>query len=637
MSGSESLPRSNDVPVWRRVLSSPVSDLVRGRVGVATSVSSLITAAALPQSLGQLVSQTVQATRLWHRERLDVARELISHFQDGLEAGITSDDLARRFGDPKQAAPLIRRARIRCRSLAWHAWRWSFRSAAALMAIFVVVYGGLAVRYAMGKPVLAHDYLSEWNERAKAIPEADRAWPFYAKAIVEYQPPKDLRGEARWMDPDTDFRPSEPDWPKLEAHVKNNQAIVALIRQGAERPRFGFRYNDPDDTAFVKKATGSKTPIPDTGTPLWEVVLPQNQESRTLSRLLTANIRIALHEKNGDSIRQDLTALIALAEHQRETNVAIAELVSFAIYAAAIADCSMVLEQQPDLLTSEDWTKLAHRFASWHEGGTIRPELGGERKLFDDLLQRVFSDDGDGDGRLTPEGLETLASLSSIWETYSGEPRKPGVEPAQALRYLIGPASMALVAGRREQRELARSLIDQSELENRGPLHTWPESSCDNKLRELSASPTDRIRYSPVLSLLPAIQQLALAGERITQQRDGLLTGIALELYRRDHGDWPASLEPLVPRYLPELPLDRFTGKPLSYTIRDGKPLVYAWGMDGQDDGGRASTENRGQHFYSDVMSKPAKPRKPGEGYDWPLFPRTRFAPEPIEEENAKP
>jgi hypothetical protein len=41
-----------------------------------------------------------------------------------------------------------------------------------------------------------------------------------------------------------------------------------------------------------------------------------------------------------------------------------------------------------------------------------------------------------------------------------------------------------------------------------------------------------------------------------------------------------------VPRYLPELPLDRFSGKPLRYAQFDGVPRLYSAGFDKLDDGG---------------------------------------------------
>lgn len=64
-----------------------------------------------------------------------------------------------------------------------------------------------------------------------------------------------------------------------------------------------------------------------------------------------------------------------------------------------------------------------------------------------------------------------------------------------------------------------------------------------------------------------------------------MCVAIALELYRRRHGAWPATLAELIPDLLPEIPLDRYDGAPLRYRLIQGKPVIYSVGEDGNDDG----------------------------------------------------
>jgi hypothetical protein len=55
--------------------------------------------------------------------------------------------------------------------------------------------------------------------------------------------------------------------------------------------------------------------------------------------------------------------------------------------------------------------------------------------------------------------------------------------------------------------------------------------------------------------------------ERTTSvHRSGLVVLLAARLHTTDHGTPPATLEALVPEYLPSVPLDPFTGKPMSLT-----------------------------------------------------------------------
>ena len=63
--------------------------------------------------------------------------------------------------------------------------------------------------------------------------------------------------------------------------------------------------------------------------------------------------------------------------------------------------------------------------------------------------------------------------------------------------------------------------------------------------------------------------------------------GLACEIFRRNNGRYPESLDVLVPEILGERPLDPFTGKPLSYKIENNELLIYSFGSNEKDDGGR--------------------------------------------------
>lgn len=103
--------------------------------------------------------------------------------------------------------------------------------------------------------------------------------------------------------------------------------------------------------------------------------------------------------------------------------------------------------------------------------------------------------------------------------------------------------------------------------------------------------------------------------------RDGALVAIALELYRREHGHWPASLDALVPAYLPQVQMDEFSGSPMRYEVRGGVPWVWGVGGDMDDDRGTRPAERYDDdavaRWYGVGSSGPLTPR---DG-DWILFP----------------
>ncbi len=44
-------------------------------------------------------------------------------------------------------------------------------------------------------------------------------------------------------------------------------------------------------------------------------------------------------------------------------------------------------------------------------------------------------------------------------------------------------------------------------------------------------------------------------------------------------GEWPTTLDELIPKYLNEVPRNPSTGKPVTFEVRDGKPIVKEWGF----------------------------------------------------------
>lgn len=61
------------------------------------------------------------------------------------------------------------------------------------------------------------------------------------------------------------------------------------------------------------------------------------------------------------------------------------------------------------------------------------------------------------------------------------------------------------------------------------------------------------------------LERALLTGDDHDSELAAAETAVALRRYQLDHGEYPASLDALVPRYLPAVPIDPFTGKPPLY------------------------------------------------------------------------
>ena len=95
---------------------------------------------------------------------------------------------------------------------------------------------------------------------------------------------------------------------------------------------------------------------------------------------------------------------------------------------------------------------------------------------------------------------------------------------------------------------------------------------------------------------LPAYDRFVTQHFRAKADRRLAAVALALRLYAVEHGGkYPATLDELVPDYLPAVPTDPFAAgeKPLRYVVDDPEaPVVYSVGENGTDDGGSEGPTN---------------------------------------------
>jgi hypothetical protein len=79
--------------------------------------------------------------------------------------------------------------------------------------------------------------------------------------------------------------------------------------------------------------------------------------------------------------------------------------------------------------------------------------------------------------------------------------------------------------------------------------------------------------------------------DRTEQSMRNLQIAFALVAHERDNKSYPKTLDALAPKYLPKVPDDLFTGKPLVYRPTEKGFLLYSFGPDGKDDEGRGTKD----------------------------------------------
>jgi hypothetical protein len=157
-------------------------------------------------------------------------------------------------------------------------------------------------------------------------------------------------------------------------------------------------------------------------------------------------------------------------------------------------------------------------------------------------------------------------------------------------------------------------ILDQASANLKLPMREADWTGIEHDLKSSHDSLFSRMNPMAIARFTPSFWFAQDRADINLSRRDGLVVGIALEAYRREHGSYPQELKALVPGFVARIPEDRFTGGELKYRLLDGKPLVYSVGTDRDDDGGRAPQST----YKAAGWEVPDAPTPDG---DWLLYP----------------
>lgn len=520
-----------------------------------------VAAAELPDAVKVLIAKVVRSTRLWRKEKAAVAAELIAHFRDAIDAGETAENMIDAFGDAKEAGQLIGRAKRRNRPLLWHAWRWSVRAVTVLVAAYI----GLCVYFYSGRPTITVDYASRFNQANNALADSDRSWPKLKVLLDHWAPPRATARRAwnSWVY----SSPGDSTWQPYKAWVRSQQDEIAQLRQAAMLPRLGLTYSPTvrlltDTPQAGSVADQQAAIISDLG---------------TLADLLAGDANVAIELNDTDRAVADVLAIEGLAKQlQGERLSAFGCRLLLNLRQHLTDTTASLLSNRPGFFSDAQLARLAALFppdrvaSDWFD-------LSGERDLFLDGVQRGYTDDGHGDGRMTQTGWQSLSV------GYSGLRGNLRLTDKILMPVLLFKADKRAVLTERYGKflgliepEFEKPLRDVNTQPLGDLLEAWHRDQQSNDL--------------VVTSLVGWVLNLQGRAEFGLAEADGVACGIALERYRLSRGAYPADLAALVPAYLTRVPRNRVDGQPVRYRLIDGKPVVYSVGIGRADNGGQVQS-----------------------------------------------
>jgi hypothetical protein len=423
-------------------------------------------------------------------------------------------------------------------------YRWLKRSIVAYLLVALILFG---VRIWWGK--FAQRKLDAGIAAIRAqgepalvadlnkdkVPDADNAAHYYNLATAQLNPNAESPAASNYVY--RDYPPYPKKWFALaEASAKANQPAFALAREARKHPRvqWSVMYSSP----------------------LANFLLPHLNGIRNLANHVGDNALLEHFNGNDAEAIEEIKDTWAMSRAVEEQPFLISHLVGVGIRALALNRLEVIAPE----LTIEGISP------------TTRPtDHPATRKQVQELMTVI---------------LDSKAEDAAATRAYAGE------RLFQIDAILYYPRASKVLKPM-FQLDAVSSMHNMDKLLAAATQPTWPSSLSAMKGPKLSA-PRDLAHvFSMVMA--PSLNRARQTDFRVIMEGRLAATVLAVRLYRLDHkGQFPPTLEALVPKYLAQVPDDPFSDpvRKIGY-VPPGKaphPLVYSIGEDNMDNTTGATT-----------------------------------------------
>jgi hypothetical protein len=509
---------------------------------------------SLPACVCEFIETVVKTMRYRKIVREEVCVELTAHFEDELKGCKTdaereqkAHELVGGFGDVKLLAILLRRAKKRCRPL----WRKVLVHGFQVVGVVILYILICSVPLVIGRPNVSVNYADWLNELSRAgRAESENAYPYYIKAaaVSEKMPDGLLWRRVKYP---ADFNDTE--MQQLLQWINDNNKALELMIAGTKRPYYWAVHSSIG-------ADFSQGAIMD------ETLMENFSGYRIIARALNWRSLCKAYSGEIESALDDSVSLVRFGRHQQGKGLLIEQLVGVAIEGLAHSSISKIIEKGdvPADTLKKIHEQLQDEFARPHD--VIN--LDGEKVFLYDYIQRSFTDDGKGGGRMLARGVPVAVGdwKSGLWRfvTLSYPDRREVTTKVDDFYYLT------------------EQVFDETpwQVHQKGESAKWDEIAGDSFFLQF---------------LSPTHGRVVQIGWRMKTMRLGLLSMLALARYEKEQGKYPENLGKLVELgYLREMPNDPYSDGSLVYKKTEESFILYSLGENLIDDEGQVARRDDG-------------------------------------------
>jgi len=513
----------------------------------------------LPENVRNFIKLVIKKVRYHKKVRADVFRELVSHFVDELadiadaeQRQQVAEEIIAGFGEPEVLGKLIRRGKKRCRPL----WKKVLIAGFQIGCVLVLLIGLRVSTFYVGKPVVKIDYGKWLTEKASAGKDPKLNAKIDIDRAIEL-----VDFELEGVLPFAIYRMWPGDLNEVEVqltqkHLADNAQAIQALRDAADKPYFWMNYDNPQ---FAEVS-------------LYDSFFLQNPKTlnrfigvlakwRRLANIMKLNIRFEVYKGQVDQAVDDCMAGLKLANFNQRQAFFIEQLVGIAIEGMFNHTLKEILSRV-EILPSKLLAIQQYCEKTIKENQRVI-DFTGEKVIRLDEIQRGFTDDGKGDGRVLAKGLKFLFENKSNF----------------VKGFLLGG-----YPGKKETIDELERFFNQADsfFEQTPFQHNEQQLELKGKLI--------------VVNGFADFGRTASISWRFRSSRLALVTVIAIKRYELETGRLPVSLEQVVEAgYLDEVPMDPFGDGALGYKVVDDDFVLYSVGKDFEDDGGKVEYLNNGR------------------------------------------